>query len=78
MALRDSEEAHVISVAEQEAPPMARTSSTKYKSAEEEENRQKLLLVGEGAILAAPPSVQDSKHQSVIKREAKKGNKNGK
>ena len=56
---------------EDEAPSKARTGSTENKSAEEEENIEALLLVGDGGILAVPPSVQHSKHQRVVERETK-------
>jgi hypothetical protein len=38
---------------------------------EKEESREALLLVGEGCILAVPLSVQYSKHQRLVEREAK-------
>ena len=54
-----------------EAPPTARTGNIENKSAVEKESREALLLVGEGCVLAVPPSVQYSKHQRVEEREAK-------
>jgi hypothetical protein len=71
MALRDTVETHAILATEEEAPPIARTGNTENKSAVEEESKEASLLVGEGCILAVPPSVQCSKHQRVVERAAK-------
>ena len=71
MALRDPAEAQANSTTEEEVPPITMTANNGKKSAEEKESREELLLAGEGRVLDVPPSVQYSKHQRLIDREAK-------
>ena len=71
MALRDPAKAQAISATGEKVPPITMTADNRKKSAEEKESREELLLAGEGGVLDEPSSVQYSKHQRLIDREAK-------